>query len=251
MIAGILFDKDGTLADFRRTWLPAYHGLAQELAGLAIPDGNGGSIADLAQQLLARLGYHHAAASFDPGSPLLWATNDDLACALADQPELRHVDTIGIVRDHLEDAERYPPMPVGDLSGLFTRLRGRGLVLGIATMDSTRSAEELAAACGLDDHLAFVAGCDAGYGHKPSAGMVEGFCRAAGLAPSEVAVVGDTPVDFAMARNAKAGAAVAVLTGALTAPELALFADAVVADVHAVDGWLDATGRLATPTRHR
>ena len=31
-IKGILFDKDGTLVDFRATWLPRYRGAAAELA---------------------------------------------------------------------------------------------------------------------------------------------------------------------------------------------------------------------------
>src|SRR5688572_24685905 len=31
-IRGVLFDKDGTLVDFRATWVPAYLGVAGELA---------------------------------------------------------------------------------------------------------------------------------------------------------------------------------------------------------------------------
>ena len=55
---GILFDKDGTLIDFRATWIPAYHGVAEELAQRL---GGGAAMTGV---LLARLGYDTAADSF-------------------------------------------------------------------------------------------------------------------------------------------------------------------------------------------
>ena len=42
-----------------------------------------------------------------------------------------------VVLRHFADVGRYPPQPVGDLAALLSRLRGRGLVLGVATMDDT------------------------------------------------------------------------------------------------------------------
>ena len=69
-LRGILFDKDGTLIDFRATWVPAYRGVAEELAV-----GLGGSAA-LARVLLARLGYDVLTDQFADDSPLLWETND-------------------------------------------------------------------------------------------------------------------------------------------------------------------------------
>src|SRR4051812_17013453 len=32
-IRGVLFDKDGTLFDFHRTWMPVYQALASQVAG--------------------------------------------------------------------------------------------------------------------------------------------------------------------------------------------------------------------------
>ena len=32
-IGGVLFDKDGTLIDFRATWLPAYEAIVRDLFG--------------------------------------------------------------------------------------------------------------------------------------------------------------------------------------------------------------------------
>lgn len=245
MIGGILFDKDGTLVDFRRTWMPAYRGLALDLAASALPDDRS-SADDLAHALLARLGYDGATDRFAPDSKLLWATNDDLAQALAQEPELRHLDVETIAHAHFSDAERYPPVPVGDLPALFTRLRDHGLMLGIATMDSTQSAHALVDRFTLAAHLSYVVGYDAGHGAKPAATMVHGFCAATGLAPAQVVVIGDTLADLQMARAAGAGAAIAVLTGALPADTLAPFADQVLDSVQDLEAWLHATGRLAS-----
>ena len=243
MIQGVLFDKDGTLVDFRLTWLPAYRALARELAGLALPGKPEPAIADLEKRILLRLGYDLATSAFAPASPLLWATNAVLADLLADQTELRGLNAHAVARAHLEDVERYPAMPVGDLRALFERLCRRGMKLGIATMDSTCSAGDLAARFQLCNYLSFVAGCDAGHGHKPASGMVDGFCRATGLLAEEVVVIGDTLADLAMARNAGTAAALAVLTGALPAQVLAPHADAVLPDIHHLEAWLDAHPR--------
>jgi phosphoglycolate phosphatase len=248
-IRGILFDKDGTLVDFRRTWMPAYQGLALDLATAA--GGPGGAPGELADLLLARLGYDAATDRFDPESPLLWATNEALARALAVVPELRGLDVMAIAHAHFADAERYPPAPVGDLPALFARLRGHGLLLGIATMDSTGSAQALAERFDLSPHLAWIAGYDAGHGAKPAPTMVTGFCAATGLAPEEVAVVGDTLADLQMARAAGAAVALAVLTGALPSDALAPSADAVLDSVQDLEAWLITTGRLASRLARR
>ncbi|HEX2527069.1 MAG TPA: HAD-IA family hydrolase [Geminicoccus sp.] len=251
MIRGILFDKDGTLIDFRRTWMPAYRGLALDLAARIDPEGGISRQEDLGASLLAHLGYDRAGDRFAPDSPLLWATNDDVAAALARLPALRGIDVPAIVSNHVSDAERYPPAPVGDLDSLFARLRSFGLQLGIATMDTTEAAQSLAARLGLVRHLAYIAGFDAGHGEKPAAGMVLGFCAATGLMPAEVVVVGDTRADLAMARAAGAQAAVAVLTGALPASALHPFADQVLDTIHDLEAWLIDTGRLASAAARR
>jgi phosphoglycolate phosphatase len=246
MVRGILFDKDGTLIDFRRTWTPAYLGLAMDLAARAEPEAGPLRVQELATSLLARLGYQAAADQFAPDSLLLWATNDEVAAKLADEPELVAVDVPAVAEAHFSDVERYPPIPVGDLGQLFGRLRDLGLYLGIATMDTTDAAHWLSHRLGLAGHLAYLAGFDAGDGAKPSAGMVLGFCAATGLVPAEVVVVGDTRADMAMARAAGAHAAVAVLTGALPASALLPYADHVLDTVHDLEAWLSATGRLAS-----
>ena len=229
-VRGILFDKDGTLLDLRATWVPAYRGVADELARRL--DGHDG----LADRLLARLGYDGATGAFAADSPFLWDTNEAIAAAWAASPEIDgRLDVLEIVLRHFSDLERYPPQPVGDVPALLARLRGRGLVLGMATMDDTAIARAHAAHLGIAAELAFVAGSDAGHGVKPGPGMALAFCAAHDLAPAEVIVVGDSTADLLMARNAGCAGAVAVLTGGTPAERLAPLADHVLASVQELE----------------
>ena len=101
----------------------------------------------------------------------------------------------------------------------------------MATSDNTGSAEAGLLAMGVRSHFDFVCGYDAGHGHKPGPGMVLGFCAHVGLSPAAVAVVGDSVHDLHMARAAKAGMVVGVLTGPATRAELAPHADIVLPSI--------------------
>lgn len=223
-VAGVLFDKDGTLIDFRATWVPAYLGLAAELADRAGLPGQ-------AAMLLARVGYRADADLFDEDSPLLWATNAMIARRWAEEPELTGIDVLEAVERHFCDLDRYPPQPVGDVAALVGRLRHRGLRVGMATMDSVAPARATADLLGIGALLDFLAGCDSGYGIKPDPGMVLAFCTSCGLDPADVVMVGDTPADLAMGRNAGCRLVVGVLTGGAPAHALAPLADHVIGSI--------------------
>jgi phosphoglycolate phosphatase len=225
-IKAILFDKDGTLIDFRRTWLAAYRGAAAELAQVA---GLGPWFVDV---LLARHGYDPVTDTFTAESPLLWATTRDQAALWSAEPELAAIrDVERRLERHFSDLDAYPPIPVVDLAPLFERLRNRGLKLGVATMDSTAALEATLARFAARPLIDFLTGCDAGHGIKPAPGMVLGFCAAVGVAPAAVAVVGDHLADITMARAAGAGLAIAVLTGGCPAPALEAEADLVLPSI--------------------
>lgn len=222
-IRAVLFDKDGTLVDFRSTWLPAYERL---VAGIAAGD------AALAERLLSAGGYDRASGAIDPRSPLAAGTNAEIAALWA---PLAGIADVGAFAQWLDDEFQAHAStglkPVTDLGTLFRRLRGRGLSLGIATNDSEGALRRQLPLLGVESLVDFVAGYDSGHGGKPGPGMVRAFCRSVGVGAGEVAVVGDSLHDLEMGREAGAGLLVGVLTGASGRELLALHADLVIDSV--------------------
>lgn len=220
----VLFDKDGTLLDFRQTWLPPVRAVAGELARIAGPPVT-------ADDLLRAVGYDPAGDGFAPDSPLLWSTNAVVAAVWQGSPGMAAADVRAVVERHLGDHDRYPPRAVLGLQPCLRRLEARGLVLGVATMDWAARARDTLTRLGLADLFAAVIAADSGHGEKPGPGMALAFCEKVGVAPGELVVVGDTPADLRMGRAAGAGLVVGVLTGGLEAAALLPHADHVLASV--------------------
>ncbi len=227
-IRGVLFDKDGTLADFANTWPPAYRAAAADLAEAA------GDPA-LVERLL-RLGGYDADGVLDPTSVLACGTTEDLVAVWSARPELAAIADAAerVDRVFMAFASRAPAV-VADLAALLRRLRSRDLALGLATNDGAAAARAWLSYVGADRLVDFVAGADSGHGGKPGPGMMVAFCAATGVMAAEVAVVGDAADDLRMARAAGAGLAVAVLTGVAGREALAPLADHVLASVAEIE----------------
>ncbi len=215
-IRGILFDKDGTLIDYARSWGPLNVAAARHAAA--------GDPA-LAERLLAVGGHDPATGSARPDSLLAASPNRVIAAAWVGAGSPFETDRLAADLDALFAAGVDAMVPVTDLAALFARLAGRGLRLGIASSDSEAGIRGLVRRFGLGPHVDFVAGYDSGHGAKPDPGMLLGFCRVTGLDPRQVAVVGDNSHDMEMARAGGAGLRVAVLTGTGTRETLAPAAD--------------------------
>lgn len=221
-IKGILFDKDGTLLDYARTWVPVNHKLGRIAAG---------GDAALARTLLLATGMDPDTGAVTPDS-LLAAGNtveivDGLIAAGSPLPRPQLVAEL----DQLFANTAEFAVPVADLGAVFCRLHEAGYHLGVASSDNERSIRETARRFGFESYLDYVAGYDSGYGIKPEPGMVLGFCEKAGLQPHEVAVVGDNNHDLHMGRSAGAGMTVAVLTGTGSRQSLAAASDHCLDDI--------------------
>ena len=228
MIRAILFDKDGTLTDFRATW-DSWLGTTLR----ALSAESGASVDALAEAL----GYDVAAARMRADGRFVTATSRASAEALAAAAGWTPDATSRWWEDR---AAGVAQVPVGEAGTLFAQLRRRGLKLGVLTNDERASALLHLDALAVTHLLDAVVASDDGHGPKPEPAGALAFARAVDVAPGEVLVVGDGLTDRDAAREAGMPF-VAVLTGTLPG-EAYDGALAVLDDVTALPAWLDAQG---------
>ena len=230
---GILFDKDGTLLDFNRTWLPVYRYAANELA-----DGN----SVLAEALLTQHGFDTERERFLGGSLLAAGNNHQIADVWATQlQQPQRVEAISTqLHQIFNEQGAIQATPVVGLAGCLQQLKAANYRLGVATADSHQGIINTLQAFDVLSEFDFLAGYDSGHGVKPEAGMVLAFCEQTGLNCEAVIVVGDNRHDIEMGRNANAGLCVGVLTGTSERAELETIADVVLDDISGLAEYLQA-----------
>ena len=230
-IAGILFDKDGTLLDYVKSWVPVNY----ELARIAAKGDE-----DLARALLRAGGMDPDTGYVAPDSLLAAGNTVEIASGMVGAGAPFTVEELTTLFDGLFAQSADYAVPVTDLSVFFAGLHSKGYRLGVASSDNERSIRETAKRFGFENYLHYVAGYDSGYGVKPEPGMVLGFCAATGLTPKQVVVVGDNNHDMHMGRSAGVGMTVAVLTGTGSRQSLAAASDHCLADITELEAVLGA-----------
>jgi len=227
-IAGLVFDKDGTLFDFEATWGAWARGMVEELTG---------GDAARAERLARAIGYDLAAGQFERDSAVIAGTVAEVAELMV--PHLPGVAVAGLVARLDAAAQRAPQVPAVDLPRCLGGLRAAGLRLGVATNDAEASARVHLRKAGVTDFFDFVAGYDSGHGAKPGPGQLLAFAEAMRLAPGQVAMVGDSLHDMAAARAAGMRA-VAVLSGPAGLAQLRGAADVVLDTIDGLAPWIAA-----------
>ena len=222
-IRGLLFDKDGTIIDYWRTWVPVNREVALYAA-------RGDAV--LARELLQLGGQDPDTDRITPGAPLAAGDFMDIARAFAAHPSVASAEELvaGIARIFVAGGATHTTLIDGAPAAL-AELRRRGFRLGIATNDSVAGIEASMAQHDILHLFELAAGADSGFGSKPGPGMVHAFCAATGLAPAEVAMIGDAVHDLAMGRAAAVGLTIGVLSGTSVREDLAALADLIVADI--------------------
>ncbi|UWQ21041.1 HAD family hydrolase [Jannaschia sp. W003] len=222
-IRAVLFDKDGTLTDFRATWEGWVAALVRDLALEAgVP----------AAALRAALGLDDAG-RLRADALFVTAPFPVTLAALAEAAAHEPARLRRWLRARPGPARQ---VPVGEPARLLAALRSTGLSLGVLTNADRVSAREDLEAMGAWPHLDALVAADDGHGAKPEPAGALHFAAQAGLDPAEVLLVGDGLADLQAARGAGMPFA-GVLTGT-RGPHEFPGAAAVLADVHALPDWL-------------
>ncbi|MBI1170578.1 HAD-IA family hydrolase [bacterium] len=224
MIKAVIFDKDGTLFDFRMSWGGWTRSLLAELAPRTEGD------------LAATLGFEPEAMAFAPDSAVIAHTTDEIAMLML--PHLPGMSFNALMDIMNRIAAEAPMAPAVPLREVLSGLTGRGLVLGLATNDTEAPARAHLTGAGVIDLFAFVAGCDSGYGGKPAPGQLLAFAAQTGLPAGQIAMVGDSLHDLDAARRAGMKA-VGVLTGPARRETLTPHAHVVLASIAELGDWID------------
>lgn len=223
-IRGILFDKDGTLIDYERTWIPINRDIAAYAAG---------GDADLAAELLRRFGQDPQTDAVTPGSVLAAGSIDDIAGAFASHLGKGTPAGLAAAIDRIySEGGAMHAVLIKGVRATLTTLKQRGFRLGVATNDSEGGLQASLGRADVLDLFDFAVGCDSGHGAKPGPGMGQAFCQAVGITPSEAAMVGDAVHDLAMGRAAGFALNVGVLSGTSGREDLEDFADLILDSVN-------------------
>jgi phosphoglycolate phosphatase len=217
MIKALLFDKDGTLIDFEKTWFKAIHNVLITLskgdhAALARLE----SVCDYKDGKFSSDSMVIAGASADYSDILAQACGEQGGAAF-----LKKYDDLA-----LEEGLK-STTPIGDVHSLLTKLKAKGYILGLATNGSYALAIGHSNKLNITPLFDFICGYDSGFGRKPKGGMVHGFCAHVNVTPEEVAVIGDTLHDIHMAHDAGA-VAIGVASGLTSHETLAAEADVMI-----------------------
>ncbi|WP_425088314.1 HAD family hydrolase [Stappia sp.] len=218
-IKAVLFDRDGTLTDFDRTWGPAIAAVLTDLAA-----GDAASLATLSEMAM----FDVAGARFTGPSSLKVQAPADYSADWA--RVLGETDPDAMLARIEATLLEHATLNVTPFPGVVDTLRGlheAGLPVGLATNGTEASARVQMEALGVGHAFGFLAGYDSGFGRKPAPGQLLAFARHTGLDPAEIAMVGDSLHDMHAARDAGM-IRIAVTTGAVTRADLEPEADLVL-----------------------
>jgi phosphoglycolate phosphatase len=222
-ISGLLFDKDGTVIDYWKTWLPINREVARYAAG---------GDPDLRDALLRLGGQDPVTDHVTPGSAFAGASMEAIVDLLAGHLGHRAPkDLSQTVARLFRDGGARTSELIGGARETLIEMKRRGFVLGLATNDTAAGLEASLQRHDVLALFAFTVGCDCGHGAKPEPGMARAFSAATGIACDAMAVIGDSIHDLEMAERAGAGLRVAVLSGTSGRADLEGHADLVLTSI--------------------
>ena len=207
-IKAVMFDKDGTLLDFEKTWRPLVDKVMSELPSLA------GVSSEELQAGLAVLGINSD--GFEPDSIFVKGNFAEMIEALG--PVDSDPMSSSAIKDYflklIGEADRLiVPHMFDAVPGVLNGLKSKGFRLALATSDRLEIAEMHIRACGIGSCFDSVFADDGRTRPKPDRQMLDAFCTEHDLRAEQVAVVGDSMNDVLFGKNNGMGYTVYVRSG--------------------------------------
>lgn len=221
----LLFDKDGTLLNFRLMWL----GWCREVIQALSPAYHSGDL----EQCLSAWGVDLTLGSIEPGGHLAIGSTADLQQSLCGKMLEKGIcatnpgeEVLKAMQQAYRLVEEKKLVQVIDGVGeTIKELHGRGYLLAVVTTDDAAKALDNLKTLGLENYFSAVFGCDMVKNCKPAPDLVFEACRVLGVKPEDAAVIGDTVADMLMGRAAGTACNIGVASGVTSPADLAGHAD--------------------------
>ena len=228
-IKAILFDKDGTLADFPATFNPATAHVIEHYA----QDSD-----ELRSEIAEVLKFDLLTGEIDNNSVIVAGSGRDVSKVLQPIIGFEDIEVFSTGLDKLYgEICMTTVVALPGIAEALARLKEAAFLLGVATNDSETNAIGQMQALGFDQSFSLILGADSGFGGKPGSGMINAFINHVNLRPENILMVGDSLHDLEAGRAAGVNTC-GVLTGPATADELAPHADILMESVSQLPEYL-------------
>ncbi len=194
MIKGIIFDKDGTLIEFDKTW----HTILSEVFKKLSEKGYDSEI-----QIFKRYSMYMEG-GFGLNSPVRYMATSDIVRAWAGLSSIPFERAVHEIMEAFESAAVGENTDIKLLNGTretLAYLNQKGYKLGVATADTIQSCTFSLMKAEIIEFFDYIGADDGRSLPKPHVDMAEQFCEKVGLIPEEVLVIGDSPTDYEFAQS--------------------------------------------------
>lgn len=228
----LIFDKDGTIVEQKPVLLYLAKARFSSLTNLVG--------AQVAKKWAEAVGVNLHAGEIDSEGPLALAPTREevlVAASIIYQCRCAGWDAAKqLAEKAYEEADKAMSPPYGAvlLLGVLEVLRAlkaRGFKTALATTDSHKRAQESMNKLNTGEYFDVILGADDVEKGKPASDMIWKACELTRCSPEDTIMVGDSPTDMLMGKNARVKLCIGVLSGPASREKLERVADIVVPSV--------------------